>query len=79
LIAKFILGSVRVLLVSVCAVVRSAVVAVSIAIVPVEVIVPPESPVPAVMLVTVPAAPLYANEVHAVEPLPIFTLPVSVS
>jgi hypothetical protein len=48
-------GVVKVLLVRVCAVDTSTVVAVSIAIVPDVVIAPPDRPVPAVIDVTVPA------------------------
>jgi hypothetical protein len=71
-------GLVRVLLVRVCAVDTSTVVAVSIAIVPDVVIAPPDKPVPAVIDVTVPDA-LYPRDVHAVDPSPILNLPVSVS
>jgi hypothetical protein len=54
--ARLTIGAVKVLLVKVCAVVKSAVTAVLIDIVPEFVIVPPDKPVPAVTLLTVPVA-----------------------
>ena len=56
LIAWVIWGAVRVLLVRVCEPVKVVTTEVSTAIVPDVEIVPPDNPVPAVMLVTVPAA-----------------------